>query len=206
MNQPKSSMVTDKDGMRGTIEDASASPNAGEPQTLIRLDDGRPVIVPLGALIPQEDGSYYLPLSMRDLAGAPRESRVEEGGSMVVPVIVEELEVGKRKVETGRVRVTKRIRESEELVDEPLLSEEVDIRRVPIGTLVDGPVPIRSEGDVTIIPVLEEVLVVEKRLILKEELHIIKRRFETRDPQRVTVRGEEVTVERINAKSQKGRQ
>lgn len=34
---------------------------------------------------------------------------------------------------------------------------------------------IRTEGDVTIVPVLEEVLVVEKRLVLKEELHIRRR-------------------------------
>jgi uncharacterized protein (TIGR02271 family) len=199
-------MVTDKDGSRGTIEDASTPSAAEEPQVLIRLEDGQPIVVPLSALVPEEDGSYYLPFSMKDLRRAPPENQVGEGGSMVVPVIVEEIEVGKRKVETGRVRVTKRVHEREEVVDEPLLSEEVDIRRVMVGQIVDGPVPIRSEGDVTIIPVLEEVLVVEKRLMLKEELHIIKRRFETHDPQRVTLRGEEVTVERINAKSQKGRQ
>jgi hypothetical protein len=37
---------------------------------------------------------------------------------------------------------------------------------------VDVAPEVRVEGNVTIIPVLEEVLVVEKRLVLKEKLHI----------------------------------
>ena len=206
MSQPGSLVVTDIDGLRGTIENPPDSAGVDEPQVLIRPEDGLPVIIPRGMLTAQSDGSYYLPVSLKDLARARDDDGVEEGGEMVVPVIVEELEVGKRKVETGRVRVTKTIREREEVVDESLLHEEVDIQRVIVHQLVDGPVPVRSEGDTTIIPVLEEVLVVEKRLMLKEELHIIKRRFETRDPQKVTLRGEEVTIERINVRSQKGRQ
>jgi len=49
-----------------------------------------------------------------------------------------------------------------------------------------------------IVPILEEVVVVEKRLMLKEELHISKQRIETHKPQRVTLRSEEVNVERID--------
>lgn len=47
------------------------------------------------------------------------------------------------------------------------------------------------------------MLIVEKRFMLKEELHISKRRVETHTPQRVTVRSEEVTVERIENPPQK---
>lgn len=208
MRQPGPLTVTDKDGARGTIESPPVPLDEDESQVLIHLEGGQPIIVPRAALTLQSDGSYYLPVSLKDLTRAPGDAGLndglDEGGKIVVPVIVEELEVGKRKVETGRVRITKNVREREEVVDEPLLREEVDIQRVIIHKLVDGPIPIRSEGDTTIIPVLEEVLVVEKRLMLKEELHIIKRQFETHDPQRVTLRGEEVTVERINAKSQRG--
>jgi len=63
--------------------------------------------------------------------------------------------------------------------------------------MIDEAPEIRHEGDTTIIPVLEEVLVVEKRLILREELHIIRRREEHRDPQKVTLRKENVEVERV---------
>ena len=50
-----------------------------------------------------------------------------------------------------------------------------------------------------IVPIMEEVLVIEKRLILKEELHIHKRRVETHQPQQVTLRREEVRVERLDS-------
>jgi stress response protein YsnF len=55
---------------------------------------------------------------------------------------------------------------------------------------------IRTEGDVTIVPVLEEVLVVEKRLLLKEELHI-RRGVETETVEvPVTLRKQRAVVER----------
>ena len=63
--------------------------------------------------------------------------------------------------------------------------------------VVDGPVPVREENGTTIISIVEEVLVVEKRLMLREEIHIRKQRIETHQPQRVTLRSEEVRVERI---------
>lgn len=83
------------------------------------------------------------------------------------------------------------------LIDPPLWQEEVEITRRAVNRVVDGPQSVRYEGDTTIIPILEEVLSVEKRFMLKEELHIAKRRVETHAPQRLTVRSEAVTVERI---------
>jgi stress response protein YsnF len=89
------------------------------------------------------------------------------------------------------------VRERETLVDEPLLHDKVAITRVPIQRVVDGPVPVREEDGTTIISVVEEVLVVEKRWMLREEIHIRKQRVETHQPQRITLRSEEVQVERI---------
>jgi stress response protein YsnF len=86
----------------------------------------------------------------------------------------------------------------EVLVDEPLLREEVAVERVPVNRVVEGPIPVRSEGDTMIVSVLEEVLVVETRLILKEEVHITTRRTETHTPERVTLRREDVTIERVD--------
>ena len=103
----------------------------------------------------------------------------------------------------GRVRVTKRVEQHEETIDEPLLRERVEVERVPIGREIDGPVEVRQEGDVTILPVYEEVLVVEKRLMLKEELHIRKERQQTHEPQHVTLRREEIEVERIEGEEGK---
>ena len=116
----------------------------------------------------------------------------------VIPVIEEVLDVQKRRVETGGVRINKKVREREERIDEPVWQEEVDVRRVAINRVVDGPAPAsRTEGDVMIVPVLEEVVVVRKQLVLKEELHITRRRIATRDSRTVTLRREEATVEPI---------
>ena len=68
---------------------------------------------------------------------------------------------------------------------------------MPIQRVVDAPLPVREEHGTLIVPVLEEVLVVEKRLMLKEEIHIRTHRVETRQPQQVTLRREEVSVERV---------
>ncbi len=117
---------------------------------------------------------------------------------VVVPLVSEELRVGKATVETGQVRLVKTVTEREEVVDEPLLREDVEVLRIPVGLMVDAAPAVRYEGDMMIVPVLEEVLVVEKRLRLKEELHITRRQTQTHAPQSVTLRSEEVAVERIS--------
>jgi uncharacterized protein (TIGR02271 family) len=114
----------------------------------------------------------------------------------VIPIVAESLQVGRREVETGRVRLTKLVHEAQEVVDLPLLAEEVRVERVPVGRIVDGPVEPRQEGDTLVLPVLEEVLVVEKRLMLKEEIRVTRIRTEARSPQTVTLRTEEVRIER----------
>jgi hypothetical protein len=48
---------------------------------------------------------------------------------------------------------------------------------------------------VTIVRVMEEVLVVEKKLLLKEELRITKQTKTVRGPRRVIVQSEEALVE-----------
>jgi uncharacterized protein (TIGR02271 family) len=115
----------------------------------------------------------------------------------VVPVLAEDLEVQKRSVETGKVRITKVVHEREALVDEPLWREEAEVTRVPMQRVVEGPVPVREEHGTTILSVVEEVLVVEKRWMLREEIHLRKQRLETHQPQRITLRSEEVQVERV---------
>ena len=127
---------------------------------------------------------------------AETEEVIEE--VIVVPVVSEELRVGKTTVKTGQVRLIKTVTEREEVVDEPLLREDVEVLRVPVGLMVDAAPAVRYEGDMMIVPVLEEVLVVEKRLRLKEELHITRRQTQTHAPQSVTLRSEEVAVERIS--------
>lgn len=116
---------------------------------------------------------------------------------IVIPVVQEEVVIGKREVEAGRVRVTKTVREREAVVDEPLFREQVQVERVPVNRVIDAPVDVRHEGDTLIVPVVKEVLVVEKRLMLVEELHITKVRQAEHQPQSVTLREEVVDVKRV---------
>lgn len=115
----------------------------------------------------------------------------------VIPVIQEQATVRKRIVETGRVKISKSVREYEEVVDIPHVYEKVEIERVPVNKFVEIAPKVRNEGETTIIPVLEERFVMEKRLFLVEELHIRKDRTETHQPQTVKVLKEEVDVKRI---------
>lgn len=123
-----------------------------------------------------------------------------EDGSLRVPVHGEQLEVHKRVVDTGRgVRVDKQVREVPASVEEALWREQVDVERVPVGRMVEpGEAPAaRYEGDTLVVPVLEEVLVVEKRCRIKEELRITRSRSERRHAETVMLRQEDVAVQRI---------
>ena len=87
--------------------------------------------------------------------------------------------IGKRTVSTGKIEVRTQTETFEEIVRSVLRDEHVDVTRVAIDRQVDVAPTMRTEGDLTIVPILEEVLFIEKRLILKEEIHI-RRRVEER--------------------------
>lgn len=115
----------------------------------------------------------------------------------VIPLHDESATIDKQRVERSRVRVTTRVSERETLVRERLEHDEAIVTRVPIDREIDAHPGIRQEGDVTVIPLVEEVLVVTRRLVLREELHIRKTRRTVEVEQPVTLRSEQVTVERI---------
>jgi uncharacterized protein (TIGR02271 family) len=119
--------------------------------------------------------------------------------SQRVPLHQERARVVKRTRTTGAVRVTKRVRERTAVIDASLASDVVDVDRRPMNRFVDAAIPDRYDGDTLVISIVEEITVVEKRLRLKEELRITRRRVETRQPQRVRLRSEEAVVERVDA-------
>jgi uncharacterized protein (TIGR02271 family) len=198
MDSFSSAIVRDKDGFQGTVMPAPSQPSSKATHVRVQCEDGQQVIVPVHALMQQPDGSYYLPLRLAALEHADSTPRAEPEALHVVPVIAEELDVQKRVVETGKVRITKVVHERQTCVDAPLVCEEVEVTRVPIQRVVDGPIPVRYEDDMVIVSILEEVLVVEKRLMLKEELHIRTHHVETHQPQHITLRSEEAHVERLS--------
>ena len=104
--------------------------------------------------------------------------------------------VRKERVVTETVRLCKRIHEAEEVLDVPVQTEAIEVERVPVGRWIDAPAEVRREGDTTVYPVVEEVLVVEKRLRLVEEVRVTRRQETRRVQERVALRREEVVVER----------
>jgi uncharacterized protein (TIGR02271 family) len=169
-----------------------------EPGTAVLLDDGGEVVVPTDRLIELPGGGLRLTTRFDDVGVEPGEST-----RTILPVLEERLEVSKREVETGRLRLEKRVREDEQTVDEPLFADEIIIERVPVNRFVDQPAPTRIEGDTTVIPLFEEQIVLQKRLLLREEVRVTRRRTERRDAQVVTVRREEVIVRRVDGESEK---
>jgi len=106
------------------------------------------------------------------------------------------------RVEPNEVVIRKTMHEHKQLVDQPVMHETAQVERIPVNRLLTEPAQVRQEGDVTIIPVVEEVLVVEKRLLLKEEIRITRRRREQHKPKEVTLKSEEARIERVRPKSQ----
>ena len=115
----------------------------------------------------------------------------------VVPLLQEEVRVDKREILTGKVRIQTVAEAFEEKAEAVLQGERVEVTRIPVDQVVSEAPAVRMEGDVTIVPVLEEVLFVEKRLVLKEELHI--RRTATTETVElpVTLRKQRAVIERV---------
>lgn len=118
-----------------------------------------------------------------------------------IPVVEEQLAVDKRRRQTGTVRVEKTAHEEEVPIEAEVAVEEVVVHRVPVDRLVDSPVPDRREGDTLIVSVMEEVMVVEKRLKVVEEIHISRRRRTRHLRRTATRRRETVRVEREEPKT-----
>lgn len=117
----------------------------------------------------------------------------------VVPVIEEELEAESRKVKTGAVRVRKTVEHTLKNIEMPIVRDATRVTRVPVNKPVDSMPRIREDGDTLIVPVVEEELIVEKRLVLKEEIHIERQRVSERAVQQVDVAHEHALVERTDA-------
>lgn len=160
-------------GLHGRLDAFMSSPHSGGP------DPTDP------ALVPQSE-AFQQP----ELAGNTTPSTLK--------LHAEELRVEKRVVESDRVRIRVVTDETDTPVSVMLRSESLDVKRVPIGRIVDQVPEDREEDGVTIISVVEEVVVTEVRLVLKEELHI-RRVATVREHQDVvTLRRQRAEIDRLS--------
>ncbi len=165
MLKEKEFPVYGENGLKGTLLSASRFLDPS-PERRVRLEDGRVISVPSSELISQPDGSYYFrPTSAES---EPRIPQPEQLPPVPVP------EAAPRQVFAPSAAG-------------PLFREDCEVERVQVKRILDQPAEIRQDGDTLIIPLMEEVLVVEKRLMLREELHIKRRREHKADSDRAPI-------------------
>jgi stress response protein YsnF len=160
----------------GTVD--TVDPASQPPTLLVRLDGSDDI-----AGIPVEDvdlqrstaSEVRLAIPGADLRRSAAITEEDDAGHMTLPVHAEVLVPHVHEERQGRVLVHKRVETHpvEERIE--LEHEVVEVEHVPIGEDIDEVPPVRQEGDTTVVPVVEEILVVEKRLRLVEEVRITKR-------------------------------
>jgi uncharacterized protein (TIGR02271 family) len=124
----------------------------------------------------------------------------DHGGTIVdeqvLPLVEESLAMRRRTVETGTVKVRTVLQHRDEVARAEIFRHAVSVEHVPINREIDAIPEPWEDGDVLVIPVVEEVLVVEKRLMLREELRVQRRREADHIEQPVTLRSMQAVVER----------
>ena len=121
-----------------------------------------------------------------------------------LPIYSEELNVTIKKADAGKgVRVNKSVIDEPFLIDENLIQVSFTVKHISINQILpfeNAPV-CRYEGSTYIVPVFEEVLVVEKRLLLKEEIHVIKSQTKANHKQTVLLKKEHITINEFDDKA-----
>ncbi len=162
------------------------NPNA--PKTALRLPSGQRLVLStetlLRALAGEETFTEPSPAAavapavplrsgVPEVTGQSADA-IGEMSDQVIPLLAEQLVVGKTNVETGRLRLRRSTEERTETVTVPLTEVRWEVEHVPVGKNVDTQPDIRQVGDTTIFPLVEEKLVVTRELWLREEVHVRK--------------------------------
>lgn len=206
IKEAKETLVFDKNGLRGKIVGYSTAANADK-NALVDVGDGIQIVIPMQKLAPRKPTGFNVTGTFEEwretshpskLYGTDANREDGHGDTISIPVLEEELEVQKRQVETGSIRINKTISEREEIVDQALNRERANVERIPINRIVKEAANSRYENNTWIIPVYEEVVVVEKRLVLREEIRITKEMSVEQHHERIPLRSEKVTVEKSN--------
>lgn len=179
--------IEDSEGTRAVASNSPSDPSCLQ----VTLEDGQCLEIPRALVHAQSDGTYRFEQPLRDRLKPAVEA------PLVLPITVEEVQVGTRLVERERLRVSTTVTTREESVEVPLVYEGLVVERVPVGRVVDAPSQPRHEGHTLVVPVYEEQLVLQKRLVLKEEVRITRTRQEQVHKEQVQLRQEHVSVEKL---------
>lgn len=192
------SYVVDPKGKRAQI--IPATDENSPDQVTLRSSSGEEWLLDANLLIRESDQSFSLPIPFDTFTSEASSSST----AIFIPVIQEELRIDKQTVDTGRgVRVRKVVEEHEQVVQQPLHQEELIVEHVEMNQIfAPGEQPLaRYEGDTLVLPVLEEILCVEKKFRLKEEVRILRQTSEVSATRTVVLKSEKVVVERFDEAS-----
>ncbi|MDU3075976.1 MAG: DUF2382 domain-containing protein [Mixta calida] len=125
---------------------------------------------------------------------APQQDEAEQ--HEIIPLAEEQAEVTTTRVVDRRIRIHRSTTTAEKLLVTELWHEEVEIKHIAKNeTIEEGYFPqVRQEGDVLIVPVIEEQVEIIRRHILKEEVHIHKLKKNEQFQQKVTLRSQEIEI------------
>ena len=156
----------------------------------------------------REDGSFVLRLEEGQSLTVPGELLEFEGRTVrfrgnlqtdhfereTIPILREEADVHKREVERGGVRLVKRVHTRNEDVDLSRSSEEVQVERVAVNREAEELPEPRYDGNVLVIPVVREIVTIQKKFLVTEEIRIEKRSELIPHTERVELREEQIKV------------
>jgi uncharacterized protein (TIGR02271 family) len=195
--QPGAS-VEATDGRFGTVQSVIARPGSGELSYL---------------LVKHADGLVTLPAALIAEVVSPREVRLgatrdavrsriavgagvaDDGEQVRIPVYEERLHADARPVDLGEVRIHKAVERVPTTTTRSVEREEVEIERVRLDRLLDQPVEPYQDGEWLVVPVMEEVLVITKQLVLTEEVRIRTKRVSEEQEVYEILRREHVWIE-----------
>jgi hypothetical protein len=179
--------VIDGAGVHGTLRRIEAE-SSGHPLAVVDIGRGVRVRVPFDLLQHDPSGGYTLAARWSDFAVT-----TEDGTS--IPVIAQEVTVDIRPAPEKTLRARRRVVVEQRDVEVPVWKERIHVEHVAIDQFVDqAPTP-RYEGDVLVIPIIEEVPVVQVRLRVREELRVQVVREQHVHRETVTLRRHEVDIE-----------
>lgn len=151
-------------------------------------------------------GSYLDAVPVAAVAAAPVVARREEvAGEVVVPVVEEELAVGKRQIQRGGVRVFQRVEERPVSETVTLRDETVSIERHAVDRAVTNTDTAFAQTADVVLTETHEVPVVTKDARVVEEVVVGKTETDRVETVRDTVRRTDVEVEDITTDATKKR-
>jgi uncharacterized protein (TIGR02271 family) len=180
-------------GPDGFLANIQGEYDPRQPWTELVTPEGQLLMVPTEVLTARTEGGFHLASSLADLGLADMADR----DSRVIPIIHEELLINKVRNPTGWLRVVKGVTEETRNVEETCTRDDLEVVRIPRNEVVLESPPVRYEGEMTIFPIVEEVLVLEKRLVLREEIHVRRRQTQELQSKQVTLRKEYVELTRL---------